>query len=862
MAVVYLAEDLRHHRQVAIKVLLPELAATIGPDRFLREIDIAAALTHPHILPVHDSGEADGFLYYVMPYIEGQSLKARLAAEGELPIEDAVRIVTEVVDALAHAHEHGVVHRDIKPDNVMLSGRHALVMDFGVAKAVSEASEPGELTTAGVAIGTPTYMSPEQAVAASHIDHRADIYSVGVLAYELLAGRTPFVGASQRVLAAHVTEKPEPVTAYREAVSPALAHLVMRCLEKKPADRWQGAQELLPQLEAVVTPSVGLTPTETAPVEAVSAGRRRIVPAAIGAVALAALIVAAGMWMLRDDPLTITTSNITRVTIEPGVEFQPALSPDGSEVAYVKGPIPDPRIVVRSTIDIGSGGGIRLADGVPGDHKYPSWSSDGASVRFYACLREGECDWKQVGKLGGPPRAISAPIQSDRLAWSRDGSRVAFAVGDSIFAYSSEDAEPRLLGVHLVDPWAPHSLAWSPDDRSIVYVNGNIAWKNSGNVSSSSIWMIAADGGEPIRVTDEVDMNLSPQWLPDSRHIVFISDRDGPRGIYVVEVSADGPRGDPRPVPGAADAHSISMSADGRKLAYAKFTIAQNIWSIPIPRSGVVSINEASPVTAGNRVIESHSLSPDQEWIVFDSSIRWNMDIYKMPIDGGTPQMIADLPMDAYDPDWSPDGTEVAFGSGISRAGKPQVWVVPADGGTPVQLTDFPGFDTYADWSPDGLHIAYMSQGPQGTEWGVWILSRDTVGGTWSAPTRLIDFYCRQPDWAPDGASIACQVGDRNEIVRVSRGGEELSRFQMANLARARKLKFSDDGSTIYFIGTESDGSQGVWSIPTVGGEPAKVVAFDDPELSAFGTLTAGRDRFYLTLSEYESDIWVMDLEW
>jgi serine/threonine-protein kinase len=415
MAVVYLAEDLRHHRQVAIKVLLPELAATIGPDRFLREIDIAAALTHPHILPVHDSGEADGFLYYVMPYIEGQSLKARLAAEGELPIEDAVRIVTEVVDALAHAHEHGVVHRDIKPDNVMLSGRHALVMDFGVAKAVSEASEPGELTTAGVAIGTPTYMSPEQAVAASHIDHRADIYSVGVLAYELLAGRTPFVGASQRVLAAHVTEKPEPVTAYREAVSPALAHLVMRCLEKKPADRWQGAQELLPQLEAVVTPSVGLTPTETAPVEAVSAGRRRIVPAAIGAVALAALIVAAGMWMLRDDPLTITTSNITRVTIEPGVEFQPALSPDGSEVAYVKGPIPDPRIVVRSTIDIGSGGGIRLADGVPGDHKYPSWSSDGASVRFYACLREGECDWKQVGKLRRLSRGVRRGRQHLRV---------------------------------------------------------------------------------------------------------------------------------------------------------------------------------------------------------------------------------------------------------------------------------------------------------------------------------------------------------------------------------------------------------------------------------------------------------------
>ena len=242
MATVYLARDIKHDRKVALKVLRPELAAALGPDRFVREIRIAARLTHPHILPLHDSGEANGFLYYVMPYIDGESLRAKIERQGELPVHDAVKILTEVVDALAHAHDQGIVHRDIKPDNVLMSGQHALVTDFGVAKAVSEATGRQELTTAGVALGTPTYMAPEQAAAAPHIDHRADIYAVGVLAYELLAGRPPFEGATpQAILAAHVMEPPDPITKHRPAVSPAMAELVMKCLEKKPAGRFSSA---------------------------------------------------------------------------------------------------------------------------------------------------------------------------------------------------------------------------------------------------------------------------------------------------------------------------------------------------------------------------------------------------------------------------------------------------------------------------------------------------------------------------------------------------------------------------------------------------------------------------------------------
>jgi len=267
-----------------------------GPERFLREIEIAAQLHHPHILPLYDSGEADGFLFYVMPYEEGRSLRDRLRREGELPVGEAVRVLCDVADALSHAHEHGVVHRDIKPENILLSGHHALVTDFGVAKAVSEATGRHGMTTTGVALGTPAYMAPEQAAADPHVDQRADIYALGVVAYELLTGHPPFSRATpQELLVSHLTEAPEPVTAHRPSVPPALGQAIMRCLEKNRADRWQSAVELRAQLEAMLTPSGGVTPAETSPVAVRSRSKRRAVGAA--AVVGVALAVSAGVLL-------------------------------------------------------------------------------------------------------------------------------------------------------------------------------------------------------------------------------------------------------------------------------------------------------------------------------------------------------------------------------------------------------------------------------------------------------------------------------------------------------------------------------------------------------------------------------------
>jgi len=253
MARVYLARDLKHRRDVAIKVIRPELAASIGPDRFLREIEIAARLRHPNIVPLYDSGQASGALFFVMPYEEGRSLRELLAAQGALPIPEAMSALRDIARALAYAHDRGVVHRDVKPDNVMLSGGAAVVTDFGIAKAVTLAlTDPGAttLTQEGSGIGTPSYMSPEQAMGASTIDQRADLYSFGCLAFELFAGHPPFHGLTgNQIVAAHLVTVPPPVTTLREDVPPAIARLIARCLEKEPARRPQTAREVLATLE-------------------------------------------------------------------------------------------------------------------------------------------------------------------------------------------------------------------------------------------------------------------------------------------------------------------------------------------------------------------------------------------------------------------------------------------------------------------------------------------------------------------------------------------------------------------------------------------------------------------------------------
>jgi len=288
--------------------------------------------------------------------------------------------------------------------------------------------------------------------------------------------------------------------------------------------------------------------------------------------------------------------------------------------------------------------------------------------------------------------------------------------------------------------------------------------------------------------------------------------------------------------------------------------VKQPIWSSPISRSGSVSISDALPVTTGNQLTETSALSPDGEWIAFDSGLLGKYDIYKMRLDGGPQHMVSDLPGNQQSPAWSPDGTEIAFHSSTAGVEALDVFVVSADGGTPEQLSNFPGQDVYPFWSPDGLAIAFNSQ--KGVPFSLWMVSRDSVGMPWGDPVQLTDFACGAFNvlWAPDGGSLMCRWGD--ELVRVSRDGEVLARLaKPAGMASAYYANFSPDGSRIYFHGRHDDGTKGRWWMPANGGDATNVFTFDDPSRVNQG-FAVGSENVYFPINESESDIWVMDLEW
>ncbi|MHC4822333.1 MAG: serine/threonine-protein kinase, partial [Planctomycetota bacterium] len=332
MATVYLAEDLKHDRKVAVKVLRPELAAVLGADRFVQEIKTTANLQHPHILPLFDSGEADSFLYYVMPYIEGETLRAKLDRETQFGIDEAVKIATEVADALDYAHRQGVIHRDIKPENILLHDGRPMVADFGIALAVSAAAG-GRMTETGLSLGTPHYMSPEQATAEKEITARSDVYSLGSVLYEMLGGEPPHMGNSaQQIIMKIVTDEARPITDLRKSVPPNVAAAVAKSLERLPADRFESAQAFG---AALGTQSFSYLTAGQAVSVGQSANRNRLVPL-LGA---ASTVLAIGLvWALNHAPAAgpavydVGLPDSAALWTDLGVGF--AVAPAGDFVVY------------------------------------------------------------------------------------------------------------------------------------------------------------------------------------------------------------------------------------------------------------------------------------------------------------------------------------------------------------------------------------------------------------------------------------------------------------------------------------------------------------------------------------------------
>lgn len=677
MATVYLAEDRKHGREVALKVLRPELAATMGPERFAREIQVAARLQHPHILPLHDSGEADGFLYFVMPYVAGESLRARLDRVGELPIADAVRIATQVVDALAHAHAMGVVHRDIKPDNVLLSGRHALVADFGVAKAVSEATGRHGLTTAGVALGTPMYMAPEQATADPQIDQRVDIYAVGVLLYEMLAGRPPFHGLSApQLLAAHVTEAPRPLRTLRDACSPALEAVVMRCLAKRPADRYQDAEALLQALEPLGATSGDITPAQTRPMAAVSGAtgaaptpaRRGVRVAVLGG--LAALLVLAGGWFATRarggdaGAPEIALSSLERIRVTAsGWARSGALSRDANRVAFFERRCDTDNSCTTDlrVQDVGGAGSTVLVSdldlGIALD-----WSPDGRWLAFSGTVGGRYGAWL-VPTLGGAPRFLGccsavfsgqgdtllltspelsgAPPTLSRGTASSGSFPEQLRLNDTLLAGVSFVREVRhdrlvatVMSPNRMDPY-PRALLL--DRRGTVLDTLPV----QGLVGALSLPQRTATGFWLAHVEDERN---------PSRNVTLRHFRWDARGSVAAMPTAI--------VRGVPIAGGISITPDGTLMA-GDGAAERSVWAAErdAPESMAVRLRRVAQSTAG----VTGSITPDGRQLLVSRDRPNNARVRELsviPFDGGAERRLTELE-DADDWDIFPDGRRV-----------------------------------------------------------------------------------------------------------------------------------------------------------------------------------------------------------
>jgi serine/threonine-protein kinase len=459
MATVYLARDLKHDRRVALKVLRPELAAVIGADRFLAEIKTTANLQHPHILSLFDSGNAAGQLFYVMPYVEGETLRGRLQRETQLPVADAVRLASEVAAALEYAHKHGVVHRDIKPENILLQDGSALVADFGIALAVQEAG--GErMTQTGMSLGTPQYMSPEQAMGQRVIDARSDIYALGAVTYEMLIGEPPFTGPSAQAIVAKVlTESARDVVAQRRSVPPHIAAAVEHALEKLPADRFASAREFAETLQGkgLATSSV---PTRAISGSAVSRSPRRRVMTVVASIVALGAVGAAG-WSIGRRNVTRGETIRLSMTVPADAPFGNiyagpplAISPDGMTIAYTARTVNGPQLVLRRLDELTP---HVLAGTVAG--MYPTFVNDGTALvysdgaEFYRVALDGSAATPASATQAGAGNGTYAlpktglVIGSFQSAGGRfSGLAIVRAFGDSILPLTHPGATPGDLG--------------------------------------------------------------------------------------------------------------------------------------------------------------------------------------------------------------------------------------------------------------------------------------------------------------------------------------------------------------------------------------------------------------------------------
>jgi serine/threonine-protein kinase len=725
MATVYLANDVRHGRRVALKVLHPDLAAALGAERFLAEIKTTAQLQHPHILTLYDSGNADGALYYVMPFVEGESLRARLERERQLPVQDALRIAREVADALGHAHAHGVIHRDIKPENILLQGGHALVADFGIALAVQEAGGQ-RLTQTGLSLGTPQYMSPEQATGERSIDARADLYALGCVTYEMLAGEPPFVGPTiQAIVAKVLMDTPRPLVELRKSVPEPVSIAVARALEKVPADRPSSASEFAAALsdEAQLPTSGykvrGVQSRQASPIVTWVSVAFGVAAIAYAAIARRGAPASAGVARTRFTVPITTVVGGTGNTI--------AISPDGSKIVFRSRDNARLDLALRA-IDTDSI--VHLASTDEGD--VPFFSPDGKSLGFVRAGKLYRFDFAT-----GEKRLI-ADLGTDAVvfaaAWSTNGTIIFAGENRALQTVPAAGGTPAALA--KADKAVYSGFQWLPGEDRVLATRQSVV---SGPLE---IAVLSAKTGE---LLETIMPGRLLQYV-DSGELVYAT----PDGA-ITAVHVDSKTLKPTSSPGAAVTGIASISFFSRALPVAvsrSGTIAVTANYDPNRDMVLVRQGEAAkPLPLSKRGFRAPRFSPDGKRIAVAVETTGDLvgDVWLYDLAAGTFSVLTREGVSVF-PEWSANGSDVLYSANDSK-GTRALFEVPADrSAAPKELVsaEWPVFEGVA--APNGGPIVYRVNSEK-TGRDLYVT---TPGGS-SKPLAATSFQERAPAISPDG---------------------------------------------------------------------------------------------------------------
>ena len=717
MASVYLAHDPKHDRKVALKVLRPELAAILGGERFLNEIKVTANLQHPNILPLYDSGEADTFLYYVMPYVEGESLRDRMDREKQLPVEETVELAKAVCGALDYAHEQGVVHRDIKPENILLQRGQPLVADFGIALAVSQAGGT-RLTETGLSLGTPHYMSPEQAMGDREIDARSDIYSLGAMVYEMLAGEPPHLGNSlQAVVAKILSERPLPLSQSRDLLPPNVDAAVQRSLAKSPADRFTRPADFAAALK---NPSYALPTMTVAAAVPAPTGPSARRSAAITAVAVVATLAALVGWLRpRPEPPrhVVRYSMALPMSEQLGIErgSRVILSPDGSRIVYLGASQAGAQLWMRRRDQLTA---LPLSATVGVSHVF--FSPDGSRIGYLASEPASTIRVATLG--GGPPLMVTDSLVGlDGATWSADG----FIYFDGITAGGTTGlVRIRPAGgtqeiATVVDTAAgetdhiwPEAL---PDGRGVLFTVGR-----GQDLGEADIGVLSPDGG-PHRV---LVRGVSARYA-ESGHLLYVTADGtlmaGPFDLKRLELTGEATRITEglavRPF-GSVD---VTISRTGTLMYVTGSQVTEPGEMVRVTRSG-----QAEPLDAGwMGDFRTVAISPDGKQLAVSLVQGSEQQVWVKQLPRGPLSKLTFEGTTAYRPAWTADGRSVGFISN-SRAGVLSLFVKRADGSAMAQWMPFDSAGRSVGevtWSRDGAWLVYQLAGS-----GYW--ARRTSGDT------------------------------------------------------------------------------------------------------------------------------------